>query len=129
MFGYSKTIITFVPCLTIKVFMVMKKILKENFPTWLNDCLGSDYIESASYAKIDKDGIIVYNEQNDIIYMGPKMVKIKEVRPGHMFRFTFTGPVWVRDEYIRGSKKYSCYKYDDVNKETFLKGDRMVYSF
>lgn len=111
------------------IFTSMKKILKANFPAWLNDCLGSDYIASASYAKMDKGEVIVYNKQNDIIYMGPRMIKIKEVKPGYMFRFTLAGPAWVRDEYIRGLKKYSCYKYEDVNKETFLKGDRMVYSF
>lgn len=105
----------------------MEKILKVDFPTWLNDCLGSDYIASASYAKSDKDGIIVYNEQNDIIYMGPKMVKIKEIKIDSMFKFTLNGPVWVRSEYIRECKKYLCYKYNDINKETLLKGDRLVY--
>lgn len=35
--------------------------------------------------------------------------------------------VWVRGSYDRSSKKYSCYKYDDVNHENFFKGDKKVF--
>jgi hypothetical protein len=107
----------------------MKKILKENFPMWLNENLSDDYIPSAFYAKIDKDGVTVYNEHNDIIYMGPKMVKVKDIKQGCMFRFTFAGPVWVRDCYIRECKKYSVHPYEDVNKEKLIKGDKLVYTY
>lgn len=38
-----------------------------------------------------------------------------------------TAPVWVKGEYDRTTKTYSCYKYEDVNHETFLKPNRVVY--
>lgn len=36
--------------------------------------------------------------------------------------------VWVRGEYDKGSKTFSCYKFDDINHESFFKGSRIVYS-
>lgn len=56
------------------------------------------------------------------------MKEIKSIKKGDLFRLTPNGPIWVRGEYERSLKKFSCYKYEDVNKETFLKGDRVVYS-
>lgn len=35
--------------------------------------------------------------------------------------------VWVRDAYDRGSKKYSCYKWSDVNHESLKNGNTKVY--
>ena len=55
------------------------------------------------------------------------MKEVKSIKKGDLFRLIPNGPIWVRGEYERSLKKFSCYKYDDVNKETFLKGDRMVY--
>lgn len=34
--------------------------------------------------------------------------------------------VYVRGEYIRGANKYSCYWFDDVNREILLSGDTVV---
>lgn len=35
--------------------------------------------------------------------------------------------VWVRGEYVPSLKKFSCYKFDDVNDERFFKGDKVVF--
>lgn len=35
--------------------------------------------------------------------------------------------VWVRGEYERSEKKYSCTKFVDVCHESFLKADTVVY--
>lgn len=56
-------------------------------------------------------------------------VTIKEIKRGTFFKFrnTDTSPVWVRGEYIREAKKYSCYKFDDVNHERLTKGSQEVF--
>lgn len=53
---------------------------------------------------------------------------IRKLRKGEFFRLSDreTSPVWVRGEYIRGVKKYITYKYDDVNHERLLSGDKRV---
>lgn len=58
-----------------------------------------------------------------------KQVLIKQVRNGGLFRLTDsdTAPVWVRNHYDRASKTYSVSKYDDYNRETFLKSTRKVW--
>lgn len=54
---------------------------------------------------------------------------IRELKKGEFFRLTDweNAPVWVRGEYIREEKKYSTYKYDDVNNERLLPGDKEVF--
>lgn len=54
---------------------------------------------------------------------------IKELKKGTYFKFkdSETAPVWVRGEYIREAKKYSCYKFDDVNHEKLTKGSQEVF--
>lgn len=54
---------------------------------------------------------------------------IRELKKGEFFRLTDRGnaPVWVRGEYIREVKKYSTYKYDDVNHENLRSGDKIVF--
>lgn len=54
---------------------------------------------------------------------------IKELAKGEFFRLTDseTAPVWVRSDYDRSSKKYSCYKFDDVCHENFFKGTKVVF--
>lgn len=58
-----------------------------------------------------------------------KKVKIKELKSGEYFRLqpNDNAPLWVRGEYDRSSKKYGCYYYDDVNHESFMRGERTVY--
>lgn len=54
---------------------------------------------------------------------------IKELANGEFFRLTDseTAPVWVRVSYDRSSKKYYCYKFDDVFHKNFFKGTRVVF--
>ncbi|MCM1302187.1 MAG: hypothetical protein NC250_09280 [Alistipes senegalensis] len=53
---------------------------------------------------------------------------IRQLKKGEFFRLSTgeTSPVWVRGEYIRETKKYSTYKYDDVNHERLLAGNHKV---
>lgn len=54
---------------------------------------------------------------------------IRELSKGEFFRLTNreNAPVWVRGEYVREAKKYSTYKYDDINNERLLPGDKEVF--
>ena len=56
------------------------------------------------------------------------METINKVKQGTYFKLkdTETAPVWVRGEYIRAERKYSCYKYDDVNHEKMMKGTQTI---
>ena len=36
--------------------------------------------------------------------------------------------VWVRGDYVPSLKKFSCYRFDDVNDERFFKGDKKVFN-
>lgn len=57
------------------------------------------------------------------------MEKIKDLKKGDYFKLQNkeTATVYVRGEYDRSSKKYSCYRYDDVAAERFFSGDKEVY--
>ena len=50
------------------------------------------------------------------------MQTIKDLKQGEYFQYKEGGPVWVRGEYCRELKKYSVYKFDDVNHESFKLG-------
>lgn len=57
---------------------------------------------------------------------------IKELKKGDYFtkkqiEYPTEKQVWIRGDYDRGSKTYSCYCFDDVNKECFLKGTKEVF--
>lgn len=54
---------------------------------------------------------------------------IRELKKGEFFRLrdTDTSPVWIRDVYVPELRKYSTYKFDDVNHEQVLKGDTIVF--
>ena len=54
---------------------------------------------------------------------------VRQLKKGEYFRFkkSDTAPVWVRGEYNREAKKSSTYRYDDVNRERLLGGDRVVF--
>ena len=62
--------------------------------------------------------------------------KVKELKKGDFFTlkdvsgstYIPDSVVWVRGEYDRASKKYECYKYDDVNHFSYLRADRVVYT-
>ena len=53
---------------------------------------------------------------------------IRELKKGELFRLSDreTAPVWVRGEYIRETKKYSIYRYDDTNHEKLFSGNKKV---
>lgn len=55
---------------------------------------------------------------------------IRELKKGEFFRLreSDTAPVWVRDEYVPALKKFSTYKFDDVNHEHLLKGNTIVFT-
>ena len=56
-------------------------------------------------------------------------MQLKDVKRGEFFkRKASSSIVYVRGEYERSSKKYSCYKFDDVNSKIFLKGSTEVYT-
>lgn len=61
--------------------------------------------------------------------------QIKDLKAGDFFTLRDHGEdtevresaVWVRGDYDKGSKTYSCYKYEDVNHEHFFKGTKEVF--
>ncbi|MDC1809088.1 hypothetical protein POZ03_01270 [Bacteroides uniformis] len=70
---------------------------------------------------------VAYNELEPICPSAQKT--IRELKKGEFFRLkdSDTAPVWVRDEYIPSLKKYSTYKFDDINHEHPLKGSIKVF--
>lgn len=48
----------------------------------------------------------------------------KELKEGSEVR---ASQVWVKGDYIPSEHKFSCYKWDDVNHESFLKGSKEVF--
>lgn len=64
-----------------------------------------------------------------------KQTTIKELKKGEFFTLRDYGeqeitshPVWIRGEYDKGSKTFSCFKFDDINREAFFKGAKVVYA-
>lgn len=63
------------------------------------------------------------------------MIKLKQLKKGDLFlrkepkddQNVSASSVWVRGDYVPSERKYSCYKWDDVNHESFLKGDKLVF--
>lgn len=58
--------------------------------------------------------------------------KIKDLKKGEYFRLkdSDSAPVWIRGEYVREEKKYSAYKFDDINHERlFAPGKEVVIGF
>lgn len=58
-----------------------------------------------------------------------KEITIRELKKGEFFRLSASesAPVWVKGYYVASEKKYEAYKYEDTNRETFLKGNRNVF--
>lgn len=61
--------------------------------------------------------------------------QIKDLKAGEFFTLKDYGEqdvkecaVWVRGEYDKGSRTYSCYKFSDVNHEHFFKGTKEVFT-
>lgn len=57
-----------------------------------------------------------------------RQAQLRELKKGDFFRLSSsdTAPVWVRGEYNRSTKKYECYKFDDVNHWAELTSTRKV---
>lgn len=51
-------------------------------------------------------------------------MKLKNLKRGDYFKLknSDTAPVWVKGEYVRSERKYSAYKFDDVNHERLMPG-------
>lgn len=54
---------------------------------------------------------------------------VAKLKKGEFFKLSEsdTAPVWIRGEYVRSEKRYSCYKFDDVNHENWFKGSKEVF--
>ena len=55
--------------------------------------------------------------------------ELKELKKGDFFKLKDldAATVYVKGEYDRSTKTYSCFKFDDVNAEIFLKGNKKVF--
>lgn len=55
-------------------------------------------------------------------------VALKNVKQGeYIKRKQDSKKVYIRGEYCRELKKYSCIDFDDMNHEIFIKGDTKVF--
>lgn len=59
-------------------------------------------------------------------------MKIKDIKKGEYFTLKAIAEpteaqVYVRGEYIKEAKAYSCYKFSDVNAERLFKGTKEVF--
>ena len=55
--------------------------------------------------------------------------ELKELKKGDFFKLkdSDTATVYVKGEYDRSTKTYSCFKFEDVNDERFFKGSKKVF--
>lgn len=60
-----------------------------------------------------------------------KQEKIKNLKKGEFIKRAIKGQpsqeVYIKGDYDRASKSYSCVAYFDVNKEIFIKADKVVF--
>ena len=58
-----------------------------------------------------------------------KSIELKKVKVGDYFRFkgSENAPLWIRGNYERSSRKYSCISYDDSCRELFRRGSVQVF--
>ena len=58
------------------------------------------------------------------------MKTIKQLKKGEFFRLKKGdhAPVWVRGEYLRSERRYSCHKFDDTNHEKLIPGKVEVFT-
>lgn len=62
-----------------------------------------------------------------------KKTLLKNLKNGEFFtrkpnEYPEDRQVLIRSNYCKENKKFSCYHFDDVNKEIFLKGETIVYT-
>ena len=79
-------------------------------------------------SKVKKIVRIAYDEEEPpSVYIRQS---IRELKKGEFFRLreSDTEPVWVSGEYVPAVKKFSTYKFEDVNHERLLKGNTIVFT-
>ena len=52
---------------------------------------------------------------------------LADVKQGDFFKLSENGRVYVRGEYVRSVRRYSCHPFDDVNRERFIPGKSRLY--
>lgn len=60
-------------------------------------------------------------------------MKIKDIKKGDYFTLKEIldpkeSQVYVKGDYDKASKTYSCFKFSDINSERFFKGDKEIYT-
>lgn len=60
-------------------------------------------------------------------------MKLRELKPGSYFTikeipWPKDNQVWVKGQYDRGTKSFSCNPFDDYNNEKLIKADKEVYT-
>lgn len=99
----------------------------------------TDTDDLIAYYVTDEEFLLPVNEVKKIVHIAydekePDSVylrkSIRELKKGDFFRLSQsdTAPVWVRDEYMPALKKFSTYKFDDVNHERPRNGDTKVFT-
>lgn len=57
-------------------------------------------------------------------------VTLTSIKPGDYFRLVtkngLQSPVYVKGDYDRASKRFSIYKFENINAERFVKGSALV---
>ena len=58
---------------------------------------------------------------------------IKELKKGDFFtKKAMANPrdnqVWIKGNYCRDIKKYECVCYDDINRFTYIPGNKLIYT-
>ena len=55
---------------------------------------------------------------------------IRNLKPGDYFRLVtkrgLQSPVYIKGDYDRASKRFSIYKFENINAERFVKGSALV---
>lgn len=60
---------------------------------------------------------------------GVRAADLKTLKRGDFFKLSAThnAPVYVKGDYDRGSRKYSCHRWDDSNDSRLMAGSRTVF--
>jgi hypothetical protein len=71
------------------------------------------------------------NEKENIMN-NTNSINLKDLKKGEYFTLKEIAEpnenqVYVRGDYDRESKTYSCYKFSDTNSERFIKGNKKVF--
>ena len=66
------------------------------------------------------------NKQDNMPMADGRWVPVWDVPKGEYCRFVAGGPVWVRSDYDRSSKRFCFFNYYDVNRTTTHKGSKLA---